>query len=233
MKEHSIPQEAGMDAWNTIPIQPGNNEPLVSLSHVSDRILIRPQYYLQGIPGALNDIFLRESLVGMLLRALDHLPKGYKLVLYDGWRPLAVQTSLYNSFKQQVLQDHPDWKIDQVDRAVAQFVSLPSTEPFRPSPHLTGGSIDLTLADEHGVELNMGTPFDDFTEQSNTAYYEGQGTAEGQAAVIRENRRLLYFALTGAGFTNYYKEWWHYDYGNQFWARASGRPEAIYGAVYL
>lgn len=33
-----------------------------------------------------------------------------------------------------------------------------------------------------------------------------------------------------AGFINYPEEWWHFDYGNQFWAKLAGK-KAIYGAA--
>jgi hypothetical protein len=33
------------------------------------------------------------------------------------------------------------------------------------------------------------------------------------------------------GFTNYREEWWHFDYGNRFWAKLNG-TDSIYGAVY-
>ena len=45
------------------------------------------------------------------------------------------------------------------------------------------------------------------------------------------NRRLLFHAMTGAGFTNYRGEWWHFDFGNQRWANIAAVPHAIYGAA--
>ena len=45
-----------------------------------------------------------------------------------------------------------------------------------------------------------------------------------------QNRRLLFNAMVDQGFTNYSEEWWHFDYGNQFWALING-VHAIYGST--
>ena len=71
----------------------------------------------------------------------------------------------------------------------------------------------------------MGGVFDDPAELSHTAYFEKinaeQATGQyrlplGYTEALR-NRRLLYWAMTGAGFANYPYEWWHFDWGTQFW----------------
>lgn len=108
------------------------------------------------------------------------------------------------------------------------YVSLPSTNPTRPSPHNTGGAVDLTLAYEDGSQAPMGTEFDDFSVRAATAYFENKSGLTGQEKEFRDNRRILFYALTQVGFTNYREEWWHFDYGNQFWA-TQNKSHAIYG----
>ncbi len=113
-----------------------------------------------------------------------------------------------------------------------QFVSLPSLKETCPSPHLTGGSVDLTICDEGRNPIWMGTTFDDFTELAHTRYFEDK-LARGEHLTAEEtvalnNRRMLYWTMKATGFTNYSCEWWHYDYGNQFWGVVEGKP-AIYG----
>ncbi|MBB3113222.1 D-alanyl-D-alanine dipeptidase [Paenibacillus phyllosphaerae] len=225
-----IPEFPGMDGWQSIRIEE-RDEPLISLSCVSERMIVRPYYQQCGIPRALDDVWLREGAAQRLLQALELLPAAYKLVLYDGWRPLAVQRYLYDDFKAKLMREHPSVTGEALDRLVAQYVSLPNTDPRNPSPHLTGGSIDLGLADADGRELDMGSPFDDFTDRSNTSYYETHDVAQGGR--YRELRRLLYHVLTEVGFTNYHKEWWHFDYGNQFWAKVKGDTDAVYGYITL
>ena len=60
----------------------------------------------------------------------------------------------------------------------------------------------------------MGTEFDNFSNKAWTNHYEEYT----QNDEIRDNRRLLYWTMINAGFTNLPSEWWHYDYGTKFWA---------------
>ncbi|MDN6180573.1 MAG: D-alanyl-D-alanine dipeptidase, partial [Halomonas subglaciescola] len=109
-----------------------------------------------------------------------------------------------------------------------EFVSLPSRAPHAPSPHLTGGAVDVTLCDSDGLPLDMGTRFDEAVPESHAAALEGQPFCQA-----RENRRLLYHAMGAQGFTNLPSEWWHFDYGDQLWAHYRGESQALYGPARL
>ena len=83
-----------------------------------------------------------------------------------------------------------------------------------------------------GRELPMGCGFDAFTDKTYAAYYETAEHVQGaEDEQVRENRRLLYYAMIDAGFTNLPSEWWHYDYGDRFWAYYMRKP-AIYEGVF-
>ncbi len=72
------------------------------------------------------------------------------------------------------------------------------------SRHNLGVAIDCTLVDlSTGAELDMGTPYDTFSDAAHTA------NAVGQVAV---NRLRFVTAMAREGFANYDKEWWHYSY---------------------
>jgi D-alanyl-D-alanine dipeptidase len=133
--------------------------------------------------------------------------------------------SLFLDYKNTIIQSNPNLDDTTYTQMTQQFVSLPSNSMTAPSPHYTGGSIDLTIVDDSGRPLDMGTAFDDFTDAAHTAHYEHSDT------IVRENRRLLYHLMTAAGFSNYPFEWWHYDYGNQFWAYRLEKPNAFYGPI--
>jgi D-alanyl-D-alanine dipeptidase len=113
-----------------------------------------------------------------------------------------------------------------------KYVSFPSVDPSAPYPHLTGGAVDLTICDADNKPIPMGTEFDHFKSESRTRYYEEQLEAgrdlTPEECTYLTNRRLLFHILTKTGITNYPEEWWHFDYGNQFWASIKGR-NAIYG----
>ena len=71
------------------------------------------------------------------------------------------------------------------------------------SGHSRGSTIDMTLANDDGRELDMGTPFDFFSPKSSPA--DPTVTPEQHA-----NRMLLAAAMRRHGFRPYDKEWWHF-----------------------
>jgi zinc D-Ala-D-Ala dipeptidase len=71
------------------------------------------------------------------------------------------------------------------------------------SGHSRGSTIDLTLAQADGHELDMGTPFDFFSPKSWTA-------DPNVGAEAHKNRMLLAAAMHRHGFRGYDKEWWHF-----------------------
>jgi len=120
--------------------------------------------------------------------------KGYVLVIYDCYRPYGYQKVMYD-----IVND---------PRYVAP--------PGKGSNHNRGRAIDLSLADENGTLLDMGTDFDDFTQKS---HYE----AEGLTKEVKRNRRVLRTIMKRAGFTPYNNEWWHFDYKKQNYDTADFR----------
>jgi D-alanyl-D-alanine dipeptidase len=72
----------------------------------------------------------------------------------------------------------------------------------RQSGHNRGGTVDLTLVQlRGGREIDMGTPFDTFSEAAHT---------DNATGATLENRMRLKRAMEAEGFQNYYREWWHY-----------------------
>jgi D-alanyl-D-alanine dipeptidase len=90
------------------------------------------------------------------------------------------------------------------------------------------------LIREAAMPLPMGTVFDGVCGETATRFYEDldENGMTGEECVIRTFRRLLYNVMTAVGFSNYPAEWWHFDVGNQFAAKRTGKP-AIYGAAVL
>jgi D-alanyl-D-alanine dipeptidase len=81
----------------------------------------------------------------------------------------------------------------------------------RRSRHNLGVAVDLTLVDlVSGTVLDLGTPFDTFTEAAHTANAEGR---------VLRYRQILVQAMESEGFQNYENEWWHFSY-----AVAGARP---------
>lgn len=88
-------------------------------------------------------------------------------------------------------------------------------DPQRGSIHSFGMALDVTLLDETGRELDMGTGFDDMTLLSHPAL-EARFLASGElTAVQAANRQLLRDAMFQAGFVGINTEWWHFDCGDR------------------
>jgi zinc D-Ala-D-Ala dipeptidase len=110
---------------------------------------------------------------------------------------------------------------------VREYVAEPNLNPKTPTPHRTGGAVDLTLVDlSSGTALELGTEFDDASRKSGTRWFEIHPKAR-----ITENRRTLFHALVEIGFVNYPSEWWHFEYGTRRWAGIRGMENAVYGGV--
>jgi D-alanyl-D-alanine dipeptidase len=107
------------------------------------------------------------------------------LKIFDAFRPSEAQWILWKQFPQ------PGFFAD----------------PRKGSPHSRGVAVDLTLADEHGTELEMGTGFDDLTERAHHACLEVSPAAQ-------RNRAILLGLMTAAGWDFYRNEWWHYQLYN-------------------
>lgn len=185
---------------------------------LSPQIRTWPAYFKMGIAHTLPECYIREGVYLRLLEASRYLPDHLTMVVLDGWRPFKVQQFLYETFLSLLDEAHPDWDETQRIAQARQLVSPPSTDPKAPSPHITGGSIDVTLMDWDGRLLNMGTLFDEASPLAFSAALEGREDLTTSQQEARDHRRLLYHAMRQAGFTNLPTEWWHYDYGNQMWA---------------
>jgi len=200
------------------------DEELVSLSEAG--FLCESQYYEQGIAGSLKDCYARRSVVDKLQVAQSLLPKGLKFKIYDAYRPISVQQTLWDFYRNKIQNDNPSLSETELDKKTSFFVSKPSYDEMHPSLHNTGGAVDLTLVTDNGYALNMGTLFDDFTERAWTNHFEQYTKCEE----VKINRRVLYNAMLEAGFTNLPSEWWHYDYGTKFWGYFT-KQDALYKGI--
>lgn len=207
--------------WREVPIEPVD-EPLVAVDRLSPRIADRAEYHRWGVAGALPRSWVRRGVGERLVAAAASLPDGMGLAVWDGYRPLEVQKALFDQYLAELIAVHPEMPADAVEEAAAKYVTPPSRSIYAPPPHLTGGAVDLTLTDADGEPLELGTGFDAFGPEAGTR------ALEDTPGRWRDLRRVLFWAMHDAGFTNYAEEWWHFDHGDQFWALATGGV-AVYG----
>ncbi|MEA4867102.1 MAG: M15 family metallopeptidase [Rikenellaceae bacterium] len=166
----------------------------------SSNLLVNLEHY---IPGIVLDIryatennftgkqiytspeaWLRKEAADSLLaiqKALNQ--EGLGIKVFDAYRPYAATLCFYEVYGDTT------------------FVAA----PWSGSIHNRGGAIDLTIISlETGEELEMPTPFDEFSEKASHTYEE-------LPQKVKANREKLYQIMTSHGFTHYQHEWWHYN----------------------
>ncbi|MFC4115781.1 M15 family metallopeptidase [Nonomuraea zeae] len=166
---------------------------------------------------------LRSGLLDRLERAERRLPDGYHLLIVEGYRPIATQRRIFDAYRAGLHTTFPEMSPDESYVAASRYVS-----PVEVAPHTAGAAVDLTLCDPDGVEYDMGTQVNDNPEQSDGACYTAAPGISGDA---RAHRKLLASVLEPAGLVNYPTEWWHWSYGDRYWAMATQSPNARYGPV--
>ena len=216
--------------WETIAAIPIVDEggALHPVSLAAPMLRTLPLYHALGVPGAVPECWAREAVYRRLLDVARHLPDGLGLVVLDAWRPYVVQRHLYDTLLEMVETRYAD--LDESDRRAMTraFVSPPSERVDRPSPHLTGGAVDVALCDADGLLLDMGSAFDEARAASHTVHFEHHA-GDADTRTYRDRRRILYHAMVDAGFANLPSEWWHYSYGDQMWAWYRGESYALFG----
>ena len=221
-----IPEWVEPPNWARIPIRECGQVLVTLPSDTAWNLLCRPFYAEAGIPGATSAILVRARVAEMLFAVADSLrPQGACLVVFDGYRPLAVQRFLHDSFRAELTARHPEFTEAELSRELGRYVASPNADPACPPPHRTGGAVDVFLVSaDTGKPLPMGTEPDAAVPESATRFYEA-----ADPSLIAVNRRLLFHAMQDSGFRNYHGEWWHFDFGNQRWANLNGAETAIYG----
>ena len=191
-----------------------NNEPLVEIVENKRIKLLREHKYLSP--------YLRKSVAELLTAASNNLPLGYKFLIVCAYRPFWMQKELWRRRLCQMAKYHPlkmIFQYKQWRKEAARYTSPPGG-----SSHQTGAAVDLTVINDKGDRLDMGTTLTDYGKKVHT---ENDLITENQ----RQNRKILYNAMTNAGFVNYPLEWWHYCYGDRMWAAYTNQKECFYGQL--
>ena len=127
--------------------------------------------------------WLRQETIAKLARVSRELrEKGYRLVLWDAWRPRYAKQALWAA--------KPD----------GRFL----TPPTKVSRHTRGTSVDVSLADKDGKILEMPSDHDDFSKKADEDFSDVSKEVAKRARILRR-------AMFAAGFSGVPDEWWHYD----------------------
>lgn len=166
---------------------------------------------------------VRRSVATRLIAAQRLLPEGVRLLVVEGYRSATRQQGLVAGYKAELRRIHPE-----ADEAELEMLSSRFVAPVDQAPHVAGAAVDLILVREGGVPLPMGTEVDATPEQSDGAcYFDADGIDEE----ARGNRRMMAEALGNAGFVNYPTEWWHWSFGDRYWALMTGADAALFDTI--
>lgn len=183
----------------TVPTEP-ETEPTLPPEPEKDDVFVRVLDYIpeasqelkyateQNFTGQViypfADAYLRWGTVKKLqLVSRDLAELGLYLKIWDGFRPVSAQFSL--------------WEVCPNPA----YVANPTTGY---SSHSRGNTVDLTLVDARGQELEMPTGFDDFSSRADRNYSDCTETAAN-------NAQILEVLMEKHGFKGYAGEWWHFS----------------------
>jgi zinc D-Ala-D-Ala dipeptidase len=149
----------------------------------------------KNLYGDYHSCYLHKEAAAKFKVAVNHLKQikpGYRFLIFDCLRPVRIQRIL--------------WK-EVAGTSQEPYVA----NPDRGSIHNFGFAVDLTLTDQKGNELDMGTLFDSFSplsEPRREKEFLKTGALKPDQVT---NRKLLRSVMEAAGFLPLSNEWWHFD----------------------
>ena len=145
-------------------------------------------------------LLTRDAARALKAVSSEMMVKGYRLKVFDAYRPvMAVRHFILWAIEDDDVRTKPYFypDIDKQDAFALGYIA-------KQSSHSRGSAIDLTLLDmKTGREVDMGGPFDLFSEVSHPDY---RGVTQEQF----DNRMFLREAMVRNGFEPYECEWWHF-----------------------
>ncbi|MEZ5383039.1 MAG: M15 family metallopeptidase [Microthrixaceae bacterium] len=190
-----------------------NGEPLVDLAGY-DVELAKDHPRVSG--QANTRFWCRTSVAERLVAAAATLPTGYELAVAEAHRPLELQRHHWETDLAALRAERPELSEAEAASENAKLIAPPWIVP----PHSTGGAVDVVLLID-GREVPMGSALNERCPAMRTDH-------EPIDPAHRHHRGLLSEAMGSAGFVNYGHEWWHYSYGDRYWALSVGADHAIY-----
>ena len=203
-----------------IPVR-DNGEKLVNLKTFCPGIKINidpKSQKVQKLP--IGSCYARVGVVKRLNKAQKLLTKDHKLMIWSAHREIKIQKKLYKDQYEIIRKANPAWTESKLKKEADRYVAPIEIIP----PHTTGGAVDLTIVDTKNKQLDMGTKLDSFCRESNLY-------AKNISKKAKENRKILVAVMTKAGFVNYPPEWWHWSYGDRYWAAVKNKKFSIYKSL--
>lgn len=185
------------------------------------------------IPNNQDYTYLRKTVYEKLKLAQNQLPEEYHFCLYEGYRSITLQKMLFEKQYNNIKTQHPDWNEKDIFTETTKLVSPvinPDNTPNIP-PHSTGAAIDVYLIDDKGEVIDMGIHPKNWMNDKDGRLSQTDSSAI--SLIAKRNRQIMSTVLLDAGFVNYPTEYWHWSYGDRYWAYMTHHQHAIYSNTTL
>jgi D-alanyl-D-alanine dipeptidase len=173
---------------------------------------------------------MRKIVFEKLCQAQKDLPNQWRFRLYEGFRSIKVQQILFDEECQRVRERSPHLTGTDVfyeaTRLVSPVTNLDGTQNI--PPHNTGGAVDVEIVTVDGQLVDMGMAAKDWCQVAPELCQTDCNTI---SRTSKQNRKILLDVLCAHGFTNYPTEWWHFSYGDRYWAYHQNQAHSIYSSV--
>jgi len=174
---NSIAMYNGINDTTFVKLKDFSNEFVFDMKYATEDNFLKKKVY------DCDECYLRLKTIKDLIEAnREFEAKGYRIKLFDCYRPIDIQKKM--------------WEIVPN----ADYVA----DPKKGSIHNRGGAVDITLVDQDGKELDMGTTFDFFGPEASHNY-------QNFSRKIRKNRAYLKEIMLKHHFKSFDSEWWHYN----------------------
>ena len=162
--------------------------------------------------------YLRKTVVEKICRAQKLLPEGMTFYIESAWRSAEKQQNIFKHFVKKYQEKVPSCTTEKEAIKIAHKYVAPYKGKYA-SGHMTGGAVDLRLY-KNGRQIPM--------RSSKLNYQENSKPFQPKLSnYLQKNREIMFKVLKKVGFFNNPKEFWHWSYGDIYWAEHNNR-EAIY-----
>jgi D-alanyl-D-alanine dipeptidase len=203
------------------------NEPLIDAKN-SDELLYGPPPESELTAPCYTK--MRKSVFEKLCQAQKELPNGWRFQIFEGFRSLEVQQILFDEVYERVLTRIPNGTPKELFQETTRLISpVTNFDGTKNIPaHNTGAAIDIEILTETGELLDMGMTAKEWNSVNPDLCLTDCDIIDDN---IKQNRRILLDLMQSHGFVNYPTEWWHFSYGDRYWAYHKNAKAAIYGSA--
>ncbi len=163
-------------------------------------------------------VMLRKKVALRLCKIADKLPDGLYIKLYSAYRSRIKLYEIWKAELEKMERENPNLGRAELLMQLKRKVTSPDSSM---GGHDTGAAVDLALCDANGKELDFGTKYHDKHAESVTLTEEQ-----------KNNQKYILKMMKSQDFVQYPEQWWHYSYGDRYWAAYKGkRLGAFYGSA--